>query len=229
VILVAASELDSQAQQLVENWPRKQAVLMTPRDLCTKGWRIELGRIEAGCMVASGESLAVGRLRGILNLLPYVSEYELITIESASRRYVAAEITALLFYLLTVIRCPVLNRPTANNLTGPDWRPEQWAQACRKVGIPTKKVQRNSRVPTIAGATGESFHSISAVGNNCVGGDIATYAAEVIALARFAGLIFLTVTFVESEGGRFFHSAQLAPDLRDGNLTSAIQAYFGDC
>ena len=228
MIVVVASELDSVAQQLVEDWPGKRALLMTPRDLCTKGWHIESGRIEEGHIVASGDRLSVSKLTGLLNLLPYVFEQELVTIESASRRYVAAELTAFLFYLLTVIRCPVVNRPTANNLTGPDWRPEQWAQACRLVGIPTKKTRRNSRQPIVAGTAGESFYSISAIGNNCVG-DTATYAANVIALAKLAGVTFLTVTFGEHEASKVFHSAQLVPDLRDRNLTSAIQAHFGDC
>jgi hypothetical protein len=228
VVLVIASELDSHAQQLVENWPGSQALLMTPRDLCRKGWRIQLGRIEDGCVVANGETLPVSKLKGILNLLPCVFDYELFTIEPASRRYVAAELTALLFYLLATIKCPVLNRPTANNLTGPDWRPEQWVQACRKVGIPTNKTHRNSRVSITTEASGDSYLSLSAIGNTCVAGKTAPYAAHVIALARLAGVTFLTVTFVERQGSKFFHSTQLAPDLRDGKLVSAIQAYFQD-
>jgi hypothetical protein len=228
VIVVVASELDSLAQQLVEDWPGKRAVLMTPRDLCSKGWRIESGRIEEGYIVASGRPLCAGKLTGLLNLLPYVFEQELVTIECASRRYVAAELTAFLFYLLTVIKCPVVNRPTSNNLTGPDWRPEQWAQACCTVGIPTKKIRRNSRASIIAAASGESFCSISAIGNNCVG-DATAYAANVVALAKLAGVTFLTVKFAEHEASKVFHAAQLVPDLQDRNLASAIQAHFGDC
>jgi len=227
VIVVVASELDSLAQQLVETWPGKHAFLMTPRDLCSEGWHIKLGRIADGCFVAGGNRLPVRDLRGILNLISYVSEYELITIESASRRYVAAELTAFLFYLLTAIKCPVVNRPTANNLTGPDWRPEQWAQACRTVGIPIKKIQRNSRGSLVAQTSGEMLCSISAIGNNCVG-DTAAYAANVIALANLANTTFLTVTFVEYEGNKVFHSAHLVPDLRDQNLARAIQAHFSD-
>ena len=54
------------------------------------------------------------------------------------RTYVASEITAFLFYFLTRLQCPALNRPTAHCLTVPSWGRMQCMHVRRQAGIATR-------------------------------------------------------------------------------------------
>ncbi len=227
MILVIASELDTLARDIVTNWPRKHAILLTPRDLCTRGWRIELGLTEGVSVVASGTIVRLSEVSGVLSLLPYVFDYELFSIEESARKYVSAELRALLFYLLTRLRCPIINRPTAQNLSGPDWRHEQWALECQKVCIPTKRTYRKSRSLPPHG-NDSTLQSISVIGNTSVANNDLPYRPNVVALAQCAGVTFLQVRFIEDAGSHCFHSVQLIPDLTDCNLVTAVQNYFAN-
>lgn len=51
--------------------------------------------------------------------------------------------TAFLIAFVLALRCRVLNRPSANGLSGPAWRPEQWIRAAAKAGIPVQPRQRS--------------------------------------------------------------------------------------
>jgi hypothetical protein len=165
----------------------------------------------------------VGDITGVLNLLPYVCEEELVTIESDDRAYVSAEVTALLFYFLNALTCPIVNRPTAECLTGPGWRHEQWALACRRVGIPTRRI---SGVCGLAQTPVESepIRSVAVLGNEFVEGQDLSHAARVFELAELACVTFLRVNFT---GEGCFHSVQLTPQLHCQHHQSALTRFFG--
>lgn len=196
---------------------------MTPRDLCTKGWRLDVGALERSSIVADGAVRAVGEITGVLNLLPYVAEDELVTIEPADRAYVSAELTALLFYFLNALTCPVVNRPSAECLTGPGWRHEQWLLACRQAGIPTGPL--SAHAPCDADPGSEPMQSVTVLGREYVEGEDVPYAANVRALADLARVTFLRVTCAGEAGG--FHSVQLTPHLDNPRHRAALSRFFG--
>ena len=226
MILIIASELDAVARDAASEWPGGGALVLTPRDLCTRGWRVELGAFEESQIVAGGNIYPIRDVSGVITLLPYVMDYELFTIEESERKYVASEITAFLFYFLSRLECPVLNRPTAHCLAGPSWRPEQWNAVCRQAGFRTRPRGRewNSWSPTSEPANIST--SVSVVGGKCVGGAEAETRSSAVELARLARVEFLTVRLQDDAEQKSMHSIELVPDLRDPTILSAVQSHF---
>ena len=225
MIVVVASELDSDAEKLATTWPGQEAVLLTPRDLCTRGWTIELGRFNEGSFVASGTKHAIREVDGAIILFPCVYEHELFGIEKSDRRYVCAELVAHLVYFLSNLPCPILGKPTPECLNGPAWRQEQWALACRASGIRTE-LGTHARSPVASNDKMACVRTLSFIGEECVdSGDIELNkrVCQVASLAR-ANLFQLGLR--GSETDPIFHSAQLAPDLTNARVVTAIHNYL---
>ena len=176
-------------------------------------------------LVADGRTLPVAVISGVLNLLPFVPEFELFTIGKSDRRYVASEISAMLTYFLTEIECPVINRPSAEFLGGPGWRPEQWFLACRQAGIATRAVRRRSRAVATEVKPGD-LKAVSIVGGIFAGAIGAVDLPSLAALARLANATFLTAFFECDQGVDVFHSARLTPDVGDAEVLGAIHRFF---
>ena len=226
MILIIASELDAVAMDTASRWPGVGALVLTPRDLCTRGWRVELGAFEESQIVAGGNAYPVRDVSGVVTLLPYVMDYELFTIEESERKYVASEITAFLFYFLSRLECPVLNRPTAHCLAGPSWRPGQWSAVCRQVGFRTNPAGRewDSRSPTSEPANIST--SVSVVGGKCVDEVEADTRLSAVKLARLARVEFITVRLQGDGEQKSMHSIELVPDLRDPVILKAVHSHF---
>jgi hypothetical protein len=131
-----------------------------------------------------------------------------------------------LLFLLTVMPCKVVNRPTSERLNGPNWRPEQWARACFTVGIDTAPIRRDSKaradVPSAAG----QLTSVSLLAGRVIGRAPLGCVEPVRRLAELAGTCFLRANFVEHDGRHLFHSVELAPDLTDQAVRTALTRYF---
>ncbi len=226
MILIIASELNTVAQDAAAEWPGGPAIVLTPRDLCTRGWRIDLGAFDESQIVPGGSIYPVRDVMGVVTLLPYVMDYELFAIEEPERKYAASEITAFLFYFLSRLECPVLNRPTAHCLTGPSWRPEQWNVACRRAGIHAKPLRRQQALQPTTGKVVNVSTCISVVGSKCVGETRAAFRSSAMELARLARVDFLTVRLAGEDEEQTLHSVELVPDLRDGLILEAVQNHF---
>ena len=122
MIAVLGSELDEAALSLVDAWSRAGAVLISARDLCTRGWVFHANSGDDGSFVAAGVRRPVAILSGVLVRRPAVAAEELRWIAAEDRQYVAAEINAFLVAWLAALPCRVLNRPTATSLSGPGGR-----------------------------------------------------------------------------------------------------------
>jgi hypothetical protein len=226
MILVIASELDTVAYEAVLHWPGGQAALVTPADLSTRGWTVQPNRMRDAVLVAGGVQVPATSVSGIVNLLPCIAEQELFDVEPEARRYVAAEATAFLLFLLTVMQCKVVNRPTAECLTGPHWRPEQWSKACVSIGLPTKPVGRDSKSPTTISSAAPPLHPIAVLGGRCVGESSVPHLVSVQRLAALANVCFFKTNFIEENGEYIFHSAELTPDLSQETIRAALCDHF---
>jgi hypothetical protein len=226
VILIVASELDSVVIKTAAKWPGFPAVVLTPRDLCTKGWCIETQDFENGNLVANGVVTPVRRINGVVTLLQCVTDYELFKIEEVDRKYAASEINAFLVYFLSRLTCRVLNRPSAYCLSGPSWHPTQWMWACRRAGIPTETALASS-APLVAKPESEPDfrRSISIVGDSCLGGD-SPYSANVAQLANFARVEFLTARFTTDGKDEVLRSISTIPDLQDEAISNAVHEHL---
>jgi hypothetical protein len=226
MFIILASELDAVAHDVAARWPGGLAKLMTPRDLCTEGWRIHLEAFEESYCVVDGTAYPISCVQGVLTLLPYVRENELFTIEDTERRYVGSEVSAFLYYFLSRIRCPVLNRPTAHCLTGPSWRAAQWIFALHQAGIisgtTTIAPQFSS---SVNGQPGSHMH-VSIVGGRRLGEADPVCLAGISRLARLANVDFLSVRMDGDADRRSVTSIELIPDLRDREILTAIHSHF---
>ena len=225
MVLIIASELDTFAQDAAAQWPGR-ALLLTLRDLCTRGWWIDLNAFEQSQIVASGGVYPVKDVGGVITLLPYVMDYQLFTIEEAERRYVASELTAFLFYFLSRLECPVLNRPTAHCLVGPSWRPEQWKAACHRAGIPTQALERQQFLQPTPGKLANFSNCVSVIEGTCIGESEVVSHASVVELARLAGVGFLTIRMDGAADEQAIHSIDLIPDLRNSAIREAVHKHF---
>ena len=85
--------------------------------------------------IIGGRSVVTVEITGVLTRLTHIWEQELVQIVAEDRRYVVAEMSAFLMSWLSALDCPVLNRPVPGCLSGPSWRPEQWAAAATRADM----------------------------------------------------------------------------------------------
>jgi hypothetical protein len=229
MIAVLASRYDALAHRWTDRWASRGAAPLTPDDLSQAGWRHYLNAPADGVAIVGGRRVGVAEISGVLVRLPCVYEQDLPHIVPADRGYVAAEMTAFLASWLSTLPCPVLNRPTPTCLAGPFWRPEQWAFAAARLGIPISPVSclvapgaasPNTRAPDVPKRT------VTVVGDHCVGDEDELLRRQARSLASAAGVALLTVSFTCGAPAAHFVDANLWPRL-DDDLTEAIFAYLG--
>ena len=142
LIVVVASRLDQGARTLAASQGTDRVALLTCEDLSVPGWRHYVAAGGTSVAVIDGREVAVEEITGVVTCLPNVSELELLHIVPSDRAYVAAEMSAFLLSWLSALSCPVLNRPSPTCLSGPYWRPEQWARVASEVGMRVQPVHR---------------------------------------------------------------------------------------
>jgi hypothetical protein len=228
MIVVLASRHDAIARGLVDRWndgrrSERAAALLSCEDLTATGWRWDASSPSSSVAVVGGRRIPCRAIQGVLMRRPCVLQEELTGIQASDRAYVAAEINAFLLAWLYSLSCPMLNRPTATCLSGPNWRPEQWVSAAAALGIPVKERRRS--VPfTPAGEEPdpEEIARLVVVGRHVLGDAVAGCAADARKLAAAAGVDLMEVRFA----GREMRWASCWPDLCDPALAQAVQAYF---
>jgi len=130
MLLVVAHPRDEGAHFLTDALRSRGARLMVPRDLSIAGWRHYSGGSGEEWAVVSGERVHARDIRGAVVRLPLVRDRDLPHIDVCDREYAAAEMNSFLIAWLTGLSCPVLNRPTAASLLGPDFSHERWLLIC---------------------------------------------------------------------------------------------------
>ena len=219
MIVVVASAYDVRALRIVDHWGSQCAAILSAEDLCMPGWVLQVPPGQRITAVIGGRTIPAKQIRGILTLRPCIFPEELQNIQSAHRKYVAAELNAFLLAWLTAQSCPVLNRPTACCLAGPNWRPEQWTHAAARLGIPaqTRRHVPNENAVPIAGETLE----VIAVGERCFGCGDSILRDRTLKLAQAAGVGLLSVRF-SADRSRFL-SASVWPSFTDPAVLEAVR------
>lgn len=183
------------------------------------GWVLQVPPGSRASAVIGGRTIRSKEIRGILTLRPCVFPEELQNIQFAHRKYVAAELNAFLLAWLAAQSCPVLNRPTAVCLAGPNWRPEQWTQAAARLGIPAqmrRQVPNENAIPD----SGETLE-VTAIGEQCFGCDDSILRDRARRLAQAAEVELLSVRFSADRGS--FLSASVWPSLSDLAVLDAVR------
>jgi hypothetical protein len=233
VIVVVASRHDETAREIVACWESQGAALLTCEDLSTSGWRHHLFGPSESKVVVGGRVLRESEIGGVLVRRPWIFEQELTTIASADREYVAAEMNAFLLSWLSQLSCRVLNRPTGTCLSGPNWRPLQWAQAAARAGFQVERMRW--RVPTVrtrkpkkSEKWAEHSTEITVVGDRCFGAADEDCFACARKLAAIAGTELLGVRLSACRSGPHFLTANPIPALKDHGLAEVVRDYLSD-
>ena len=219
MIVVVGSGHDPRARSVVEHWGSQCATMLTAEDLCMPGWQFRTPRPQNSMAVIGGKIVPDTEIKGILTLRPCIYPEELLSIGAAHRGYVAAELNAFVLAWLAAQTCPVLNRPTACCLSGPNWRAEQWTLVAARLGIPAQT--RHCIPGRHAVGNPEEASEVTVVGEHCFGCQDATLRRNTLQLARAAGVELLSVWFSKDEGR--FLSANIWPRLTDAAVLVAVR------
>lgn len=229
MLVVLASRHDSFAHHLVNCWQAVGARLLTCADLSVIGWQSTLAFPSATQVVVGREVIASADIQGVYVRLSYVMKWEIPHIRSGDRSYVAAEMNAFLTYWLAHLPCPVLNRPTATGLMGPNWRSQQWVYVAAQLGIPVYPLRQSSRELTIEVLQPEppiANVTVTIVGNQSFGTTDALLIHYARRLAEASQVELLAVNFTMDISGIRFLGVDLCPDVSSPELADAILAYL---
>jgi hypothetical protein len=144
--------------------------------------------------------------------LPYIA--------AEDREYVAAEMDAFLASWLTRLRCPVLNRPVATSLMGPNRSRERWLLLAASAGL--RPAARRSLAP--GGVPASATASVTVVGRRWMGAVAPELGAQAVCLAERAGVDLLTVQFDTAGRDAAFVCAELAIDVSSEEVADALLA-----
>ena len=186
------------------------------------GWSQTLNAGDAHTAVVEGMPVAQEQITGVLTRLSCVFEEELSDIVARDREYVAAEMTAFLWFWLSSLSCPVVNRPTSAGLSGA-CRQEYWASIAAQADLPTQPVRRRA----ILAASGPEETpcapaTVAVVGQRVLGETDPMLQKHALKLAELAGLELLAVRFSGPEHDARFLTADPFPDLSDDRVATAV-------
>lgn len=223
VVVVLAGRGDAAAARFAAGAGRMVRML-TPADLSEPGWSLAVPGADPSTAVISGERVASESIAGVVTRLAAVTEHDLPHIIAADRAYVAAEMTAFLLAWLTSLRCPIVNRPTAQCLSGPAWRRAQWIVAARRLEIPAVPVTLDAHpaTPPLKTADQDGGTDIVVIGRHHVGAADPVLVARAHALAEAAGADLLSVRFDGDGPSARFVAASPWPDLGGTEISDAV-------
>jgi hypothetical protein len=228
MFLILASRYDKMARELLSYWREYDFQLLTPRDLSNTGWVLNLKEPWKSTTAIGMQQFSIENITGVLTLLPYVTEDELTHIRSDDRQYVAAEMTAFLVCWLSILQCPILNRPTPTCLSGPNWRWRQWVSAAAKIGIQIHPASWNacSSNEIIQCLDNPNPTTVTIVGGRCFGSADDTLKVQSLLFAREAGVDLLSVKFSGTTRESFFIDATPWLYFISDDVANAILEYL---
>ena len=177
--------------------------------------------------MVGGQTIATDQIRGVLTRLPAVTETEIPHIVPSDRAYVAAEMTAFLSGWLTSLKCPLLNRPTATFLLGPDWSAQGWILAASQLGISVQPLDQEVRLGLPAAAqktTGEI--AVTVIGDRTLGDADSHLHTQAKRLAAFAKVNLLTARFSRDTATAALVGVDLWADITQPAIATAIWNYL---
>lgn len=225
VIVVLARSEDTVARLLTEKGPAGDVFIMTPADLSTEGWSYSSRAQDETVAVTGGRLIGAGDIGGVITRIPCVFEEDLGHIDATDRGYVAAEMTAFLLAWLSTLDCPIINRPTASALWGPNWCHEKWVQTAAGLGIPVNIARRQVTTRQAeATASPASGVTITVLGGRQIGDADPGLARQAMLLAQKAGVELLSVRFSGVEEGARFQAASIWPETVSVAMIDALLA-----
>jgi hypothetical protein len=134
MIVVVGSRHDTVAAALVSRWPG--AALCSAEDLCSPGWRWSMPGATARRWIVAGQPVRDEDVSGVFLRRSAVYAEEMVSLHPADRGFAAAEAHGFLSCVLATSAARVVN-PVRDGAFGEEAvRPECWAAAARRLGLP---------------------------------------------------------------------------------------------
>ncbi len=227
MILVVASIADALAPNLVSQF-HGEAALLTSLDLSIEGTSLSFHSFDDGTLVAQGKEFPVRSISGVVSLTGSFYPQELVQISASDREYVCREMNAFMIWLLSQLRCPMLNRPSVNCFSGPMRKMEAWAALARQADIPIAPLRRDNLGRTNPLLDKETkWEHVTIIGREFVGTENEELRDYATRLANCADLDLLSVVFSKDGSRGFeFRNASPFPDLSSENTLKAIPHFF---
>ena len=229
MLILMASERDEQALALARRYAGDGLRLLVPADLSRPGWRWRSAGPRSTVALIKAERLLPGDIDGVITRLPWVLQCDLPDIRACEQEYVASEINAFLLAWLVSLPCPLLNRPSAQCLSGPGWRPQMWVNKACELGIAARPVHQNVSLharPAAAETQPQDAVTLTVVGSTVVGKADAALKRNARRLAAAANVQLLSVHFDSAGRDAMLLGASLWPDLSDPDVAEAIWNHF---
>lgn len=230
MLILLASERDDEARALATRHARDGLRLLVPASFSRPGWRWRNTDPHGTVAMIDGDRVLPNEIDGVITRLPWVLPCDLPDIQACEQEYVAAEINAFLLAWLLSLGCPLLNRPSAQCLSGPGWRSHKWVSKACELGIPARAVHQTISLPcrALAEAEPQDAVTLTVVGSDVVGKGHAVLKRYANCLAAAADVTLLSVRFDSAARDAILLGASLWPDLRDPRVGEAICNHFLD-
>jgi hypothetical protein len=233
VLVILASQFDEPARRLRDRWAGSSSRILTCEDLSRSGWRYRVDDPENSVAVIQGDLIPQSQIFGVLTRLAWVSEMDVRQVAREDRTYVASEMAAFLLCWLFNLKCPILNQPSANCLTGPGWLPEQWNLAAAQAGMRVAETKRHvvlnssnqSPDPDIRDPKGAAA---TVLNGRCFGDVDRKLFDQAVCLSRMVNMDFLSVKFTGPDADATFEGVNIFPDVDDPQISDALLTYFLD-
>lgn len=236
MIVIVGSQRDQECQNLIKRWTDSHVdvVLCTCQDLSFPGWRHYSTYPKKSSAVIGKRVVKYEEITGVLTRRPFVFEQELVHISAEDRQFVAAEMNSFLIAWLSSLSCPVLNRPSARCLSGPNWRIEEWLHAAAGLGIATRSTAHKDLKNREDNCKGDRIPEsveqvITVIGEKYIGSTDAKLACVARKLAARAGTDLLEVRFrILTDGSYLMIDANPWPEIGSTALSDAILHHLTD-
>jgi len=231
LILVISNVANDAAAALVGMFPPGAASLVTASNF-SESFRaaISVGDFSRSRITLGGAEIEAGEITGVVTTVSHLLPQEFYYIEPADRDYVCAEVSALLTYFLSELRCPKLNPPTARRLSGIGMHRIEWLKAARGCGIPLWPVRLRNAVPAAeAGSRGLGYLRSTIIGGSIVEERTPdAVAAHMRALSRAFSMPYLSGLFVSPDAtDHFLADLASVPDVSTPENREAMVRYLG--
>lgn len=179
--------------------------------------RIDGNGAQVSFSLPSGLTVCSGDVRGALNRLLAAPLDAAMLAQPADREYAQQEIAAFFMSWLEALPGPVLNRPTAQGLSGAWRHPSEWMVLAAEAGLPTAQYVLSSR-PGASSAPAFPADSAIVADDDVIGPSLDPALREGCRrLAALARTPLLGVDFgYDATGQRVFVGATPQPELRRG-------------
>ncbi len=202
-------------------------------------WEHRLGAdgISFRIRLANNLIITEANTRGVLNRLTYIDAQLFAVQDHTERLYATQEMTALFMSWLTALRCPVLNRPVAQGLSGSWGHPSEWTMLAAAAGLPTYAYRQTASHPAPEQANGDTagvpVQTVFVVEGRVVSQGLCVPPAIVEACCRLAAHVRVNLLGIELalDHAWTFVGATPQPDLRHGGvgvLDALVSALGGD-